>query len=43
MGIRANPQGVPAKMDDKQWTETEAQEVPHEHEEELLHCVGDSD
>ena len=24
-----------------QWAQTEAQEVPSEHEEELLHCEGD--
>lgn len=43
MDVRANSQGLPAKMDEKQWAETEAQEALPEHEEELLHCVGDCD
>lgn len=31
-----------AQQEDKrQWAETNAQEVPHENEEEQLHCVGD--
>ena len=31
-----------AQWQDKgQWAQTEAQEVPSEHEEELLHCEGD--
>ena len=31
-----------AQWQDKgQWAQTEAEEVPAEHEEELLHCEGD--
>ena len=29
------------RRDKKQWAQTEAQEVPAEHEEELLHSEGD--
>jgi len=29
------------RQDKGQWTQTEAEEVPSEHEEELLHSEGD--
>jgi len=30
------------RQDKGQWAQNEAQEVPSEHEEELLHCEGDA-